>query len=112
MVTLNPAKLLHIDDRVGSIKVGKDADLVLWTTHPLSIEAIADKVFIDGTKFYDREEDAILRLEIQKERARIIAKMLEAKQKGEETKSFTKETPKFYHCNTLGETGTSESNEH
>lgn len=112
MVTLNPAKLLHIDDRVGSIKVGKDADLVLWTTHPLSIEAIADKVFIDGTKFYDREEDAILRLEIQKERARIITKMLEAKQKGEETKSFTKETPKFYHCNTLGETGTSESNEH
>lgn len=112
MVTLNPAKLLHIDDRLGSIKVGKDADLVLWTAHPLSIEAIADKVFIDGTKFYDRMEDAHLRREVQKEKARIISKMSEAKQKGDETTPFIKESPKFYHCNTLGEVGTSESNEH
>ncbi|WP_438829873.1 amidohydrolase family protein [Aquimarina agarivorans] len=42
-VTLNPAKLLHIDDRVGSIKVGKDADLVLWTDNPLSVYAKAEK---------------------------------------------------------------------
>lgn len=42
-VTLNPAKLLHIDDKVGSIKIGKDADLVLWTDHPLSIYAKAEK---------------------------------------------------------------------
>ena len=39
MVTLNPAKLLHIDDRTGSVKVGKDADLVLWTDHPMSMYA-------------------------------------------------------------------------
>ncbi len=39
MVTLNPAKLLHLDDRMGSVKVGKDADIVLWTDHPLSVYA-------------------------------------------------------------------------
>lgn len=43
MVTLNPAKLLHVDNRVGSIKEGKDADLVLWSDNPLSIYAIAEK---------------------------------------------------------------------
>lgn len=43
MVTLNPAKLLHVDDRVGSIKEGKDADIVLWSDNPLSIYAIAEK---------------------------------------------------------------------
>ena len=41
-VTLNPAKLLHIDDQVGSIKVGKSADLVLWNNHPMSIYAVAE----------------------------------------------------------------------
>ncbi len=47
-VTLNPAKLLHIDDRVGSIKVGKDADVVLWSDNPLSIYAKAEKTIIEG----------------------------------------------------------------
>ncbi len=112
MVTLNPAKLLHLDDRLGSLKAGKEADLVLWTANPLSVEAIADKVFIDGTKFYDRMDDALLRREIQKERARIISKMAEANQKGQPTKPFVKESPKFFHCNTLGEVGSTESNEH
>ncbi len=45
MVTLNPAKLLHLNDRMGSIKAGKDADLVLWTDHPLSIYAKAEKTW-------------------------------------------------------------------
>lgn len=112
MVTLNPAKLLHVDDRMGSIKVGKDADLVLWTANPLSIEAIPHVVFIDGIKFYDRMVDAKLRSTIQKEKARIISKMSESEKKGEPTTPFVKETKKFYHCNTLGETGTTESNEH
>ena len=47
-VTLNPAKLLHIDDRVGSIKVGKDADVVLWSQNPLSVFAKAEYTFVDG----------------------------------------------------------------
>lgn len=73
MVTLNPAKLLHLDDRMGSIRVGKDADLVLWSDHPLSIYAIPETTWVDGIPYYDREEDAQLRAEVAAERARIMA---------------------------------------
>jgi imidazolonepropionase-like amidohydrolase len=59
LVTINPAKQLRIDNRVGSIEVGKDADLVIWNHHPLSSYALADRVYIDGTLYYDRsKEDA------------------------------------------------------
>ena len=51
MVTLNPAKLLHLDDRAGSIKEGKDGDVVLWSDHPLSIKAKAEKTIIEGTVY-------------------------------------------------------------
>ena len=57
MVTINPAKLLHIDDRVGSIKVGKDADVVLWSDHPLSIYAKAEKTIIEGKIYFDIKDD-------------------------------------------------------
>ena len=73
MVTLNPAKLLHLDDRMGSIKVGKDADLVLWSDHPLSVYASADYTWVDGIAYYSRAEDLELRQAIADERARIIA---------------------------------------
>src|SRR5690606_3160312 len=51
MVTLNPAKMLHVDNRVGSIKEGKDADLVLWSDHPLSIYAMSEKTIVDGVVY-------------------------------------------------------------
>ena len=73
MVTLNPAILLHLDDRMGSIRQGKDADLVLWSDHPLSIYAVAETTWIEGTPYYDKDEDARLRERIAQERARIIA---------------------------------------
>ena len=75
MVTLNPAKLLHLDHRMGSIKVGKDADLVLWTNHPLSVYSKPSKTIVDGKIYFDLKKDKILRGEIKKERARIITKM-------------------------------------
>ncbi len=53
-VTINPAKQLKIDQRVGSLEVGKDADLVIWNKHPLSTYAIVDRVYIDGLQYYDR----------------------------------------------------------
>ena len=56
-VTLNPAKLLHLDEYVGSIKAGKHADVVLWSGHPLSMYSRAEKTFIDGTLFFDRAAD-------------------------------------------------------
>jgi imidazolonepropionase-like amidohydrolase len=97
-VTLNPAKMLHIDDRVGSIKVGKDADLVLWSDNPLSIYAKAEITLIDGIKYFDRAEDLKSRENIKKERARIIQKMLNAKAGGKETQPVKKRKKHLYHC--------------
>jgi adenine deaminase len=76
LVTLNSAKLLHLDDRMGSIKVGKDADLVLWTDNPLSIYARANKTMIDGTIYFDEEIDAKMKQQIDSERNRIITNIL------------------------------------
>ena len=53
LITINPAKLLHLDDRMGSIKVGKDGDVVLWNDHPLSIYAKPLNTIIDGTVYFD-----------------------------------------------------------
>ena len=101
LVTLNPAKMLHIDDKVGSIKVGKSADLVLWTDNPLSIYAKADKTIIDGQIYFDREEDAKLRDYVKTEKARLIAKLLAEKQKGNKTIKHESKEPRLYHCNTI-----------
>jgi len=57
LVTINPAKQLRIDDRVGSIEVGKDADLVIWTHHPLSSYAIVERTYVDGVAYYDRAKE-------------------------------------------------------
>ncbi len=113
MVTLNPAKLLQIDERVGSIKVGKDADLVLWNANPLSIAAVPELVLIDGIPFFSRSTDIRLQLENEKERSRIISKMIKSNQQtGDKGKVFEYKIPGFFHCNTLGEEGSTEHNEH
>ena len=101
LATLNPAKMLHIDDKVGTIKVGKVADLVLWTDNPLSIYAKADKTIIDGQIYFDREEDAKLRENNKTERARIVAKLLAEKQKGGKTVKHSAKQQRLYHCNTI-----------
>jgi imidazolonepropionase-like amidohydrolase len=112
MVTLNPAKLLHLDDRMGSVKVGKDADLVLWTNHPLSIQAQTSMTMIDGVIYFDRAREAEMEVKNQQEKARIISKMLESNSKGESTQTFQKSKNKHFHCDTLGEEGTTEENTH
>lgn len=70
MVTLNPAKQLGIDNRVGSIDVGKDADLVLYDKYPLSDYAKVEKVLIDGTVYFDRDKEisALTAKEAQKQK--------------------------------------------
>ncbi|MFC6999129.1 amidohydrolase family protein [Rufibacter roseus] len=85
MVTLNPAKLLHIDNRVGSLKAGKDADVVIWNEHPLSIYARPEKTFVDGAVYFDLEADKALQEAQEKERLRLVQKMLAAKARGEKT---------------------------
>ena len=102
-VTLNPAKLLHIDDKVGSIKVGKDADVVLWSTNPLSIYAQAEKTIIEGTVYYDAKKDEAKRVAVSQERNLIIGQMLEEKNKGMNTQEPKKKTKVEYHCDTMEE---------
>ena len=100
-VTLNPAKLLHIDKWVGSIKVGKDADLVLWSDHPLSVYAKAEKTIIDGKVYFDIEQDKQQRKAIKKERSHLINMMLNAKSKGAPTQVPKKKEHKELHCDTI-----------
>ncbi|WP_108866899.1 amidohydrolase family protein [Aquimarina aquimarini] len=100
-VTLNPAKLLHIDDKVGSIKIGKDADLVLWTGHPLSIYSKAEKTIIEGAVYFDLEKDKAKRNSIENEKNKISTMMLKAKNSGLKTQPARKKEKQHFECETL-----------
>ena len=86
LVTLNPAKQLQIADRVGSIEVGKDADLVLYDKHPLSVYSVPQKVLIDGQVYFDRQQDIARRAEIEKEKKALAEKDKKKDEKKEEKK--------------------------
>lgn len=98
LVTLNPAKTLRVADRVGSIKIGKDADVVLWSDNPLSIYAKAEQTYVDGVKYFDRQEDVQLREYVKKERARLVQKMIAAKKNGAPTMPVQVRTQHLYDC--------------
>jgi imidazolonepropionase-like amidohydrolase len=100
-VTLNPAKLLHLDDRVGSLKVGKDADVVLWSDHPLSVYAKAEKTIIEGVTYFDLERDKQMRKAIQKEKSELINSMLQEKNKGLKTQPIQKKEKELLHCDSM-----------
>ena len=100
MVTINPAKLLHLDDRVGSIKVGKDADVVLWTDHPMSIYTKAQTTIIDGTVYFDLEQDLAKRKAIQKERSMLMNMMLNEKNNGGKVQAPKKNLNRANTCET------------
>jgi imidazolonepropionase-like amidohydrolase len=82
MVTLNPAKMLHVEDKVGSLKVGKDGDVVVWSDHPLSIYAKSLYTIVDGTVYFDRAKDEQMQKLVDIERNRIIKKMNSEKRSG------------------------------
>jgi len=100
-VTLNPAKLLHLDDRVGSIEEGKDADVVLWTDHPLSVYAKAEKTLVEGTVYFDLEKDKMMRESVKKERNKLIGMMLNEKKKGGKTRTPVQNKKERFECDTL-----------
>src|SRR5204863_9136258 len=68
LCTLNGAKLLRLDHRLGSIDVGKDADLVIWNGHPFSTYSRVETTMVDGEILFDRQKDLQLRKELAKEK--------------------------------------------
>jgi imidazolonepropionase-like amidohydrolase len=85
-VTLNPAIQLAIDDRVGSLEAGKDADFVIWNGHPLSSYTLCEQTWVDGRKYFDRQEDLEARETILAEREALLEKIQEQKKEKEDEK--------------------------
>ena len=100
-VTLNPAKLLRIDDKVGSIAIGKHADLALWSHNPLSIYAVAEKTIIEGAIFYDYNNLDAKILDNEKEREIIITQLKEAKKAGAKTQPAPVIDKRYFECETI-----------
>tara|TARA_B110000116_G_scaffold112403_1_gene97579 strand:- start:2025 stop:2633 length:609 start_codon:yes stop_codon:yes gene_type:complete len=99
MVTLNPAKLLHLDDRMGSLKVGKDADIVIWSGNPLSIYAKVEQTYIDGKCYFDYQNNMLTQNRDKKEKIRIIKKLSKIKAGNKRKNKAIKE--KLYHCDSI-----------
>ena len=90
LVTLNPAIQLGIEKRVGSIDVGKDADLVIYNHDPLSAYAVVQKTLIDGRVYFDREKDIAGRAAVEKEKKDLLDKAEKEREKEKENKPDAK----------------------
>jgi imidazolonepropionase-like amidohydrolase len=77
LVTINAARVVAIDDRVGSLEPGKDADFVIWSGHPLSQFTKAEQTWVDGRRYFSLDEDRVLRQRVEDERASLIQLVLE-----------------------------------
>ncbi len=102
MVTLNPARMLHVDDRVGSIESGKDADVVLWSDHPLSNYARALQTYVDGRCYWDADRDAEVRRIAGEDRTRLVQKLLSSKKSDGNNKTAVHPQRKL-GCDSLGD---------
>ncbi|HWT87466.1 MAG TPA: amidohydrolase [Candidatus Angelobacter sp.] len=90
LVTINPAIQLGIDKRVGSIEVGKDADLVIYNHDPLSAYAVVQKTLIDGRVYFDRQQDIAGRPALEREKKTLLEKEKKAAKKPDEKKDEKK----------------------
>ena len=90
-VTINPAIQLKIDKWTGSLEPGKDGDFVVWNGSPLSTLSKAEQTWIDGAKWFDIEDDAKLRVEVMKEREKLIQKILSSSKDKKEKKDEKKD---------------------
>ncbi len=92
-VTLNSAKQLGIEKRMGSLEVGKDADFVIWSGDPLSTSSVCRQTWIDGKKYFDREADLANRSLHAAEKADLIARAKAAGAKGAPTSGASPSSP-------------------
>ena len=97
---------------MGSIAVGKDADLVLWNDHPLSINARVKLTMIEGVIYFDEAKDLAMQSRNKMEKMRIIALMNTKSSTSPVKQPFFKKSIRFYHCDTMGEEGTTQENLH
>ena len=109
-VTLNPAKQLRIEQSVGSIETGKDADLVVWSGPPLSTLTRCEQTWIDGQRYFDLESDRAMRERDAKLHAALVQKVIDAKtDTSAAKKSDTKEEDRWARhdvfCTATGEDG-------
>jgi imidazolonepropionase-like amidohydrolase len=86
MVTINPAMQLGIDKRVGTIDVGKDADLAIYNHDPLSAYAVVQKTIVDGRIYFDLQRDIAQRPELEKEKKALMDKLKKSAEKKSDEK--------------------------
>lgn len=99
MVTINPAKQLKIDDKVGSIVEGKHADFVLWDAEPLSVYAVVQQTWIEGARYFDRQQDLAMRPQLEQERQQLIQKVLTAGESARQgSTTVYKQDDPIWHC--------------
>lgn len=104
MVTINPAMQLKIDGVTGSIKTGKQADFVLWNTHPLSVYSQAQQTWIAGTKYFDINTDKQLQQQLEAEKTALVQKVLRAGEAAKEgDKDAYKQDEPEWHCEDQGD---------
>ncbi len=100
-VTTNPAYQLAIDDRVGTVAVGRDADIAVWSGNPLSTGSRAVRTFVDGKELFSIDRDAKLRAQNAANRQRIIQNIIRL---GEEA-GTTAAADDFFFAGTAGASG-------
>lgn len=102
MVTLNPARMLGVADRIGSLEPGKDADFVIWSGHPLSTLSRPLETWIDGAPYFTVAADAARREADRRERRELVAKLLADTGGGGSPGAGRSRPPEIWHCDDLG----------
>jgi len=101
MVTLNPAKMLGIDKKVGSIETGKEADLVLWNGHPMMAASVPEFTWIEGFDYYSQERHNRMLQRNEAEAKRLLPVLIKAISEGEKPEERPYKSFNPYHCEDL-----------